>query len=71
MESNYTKPYPMGRDFEQDQVTTESLAWPDHPFRQILAVTDGTCGSTCAHITINSYLYSLVHPEATVIRYVS
>lgn len=40
-----------------------------HPFKKILAVGNGLCGSACDQFSRTSWFYSLAHPEAPVFRY--
>lgn len=44
---------------------------PIHPFKKIIAVGNGMCGSSCDQFTRTAWLYSLTHPEAATFRFVT
>ena len=41
------------------------------PFKQILAVGDGFCGSTCAQFTTMAWTYSKLHPSKSKFKFVT
>lgn len=43
----------------------------EHPFKQITAVTDGLCGSTCDTFSKTAYFYSKTHPKAPTFKFLS
>lgn len=57
--------------FSADNKTLKGLdpLPPTHPFKKIIAVTDGLCDSTCDQFTRAAWFYSLVHSEAPTFRY--
>merc|ERR1711963_765564 len=42
-----------------------------NPFRKVLVLTDGTCGSSCDTSTRTAYMLAKLHPEEITVQYIS